>query len=81
MGILLGVPASMNMSAMDDELAAASDVDRMFHVMTLPHHAAALLMAHEELRFRANEATASVEPVDHLLAGVGHREMQCLRDD
>lgn len=54
MGQLMGVPLSMEMEAMAEELAEAEDVDEMFLQMMLPHHASALVMADEEAKNGAN---------------------------
>jgi len=48
LGTLMGVPLSMDMSMMGQDLAAAPDTDHAFLTMMIPHHASAILMADEE---------------------------------
>lgn len=60
MGQLMGVPLSMQMGVMAQELAAAQDVDEMFLQMMLPHHASALAMADEEAKNGANPELRSL---------------------
>jgi uncharacterized protein (DUF305 family) len=47
MGVLMGMPISMDMSAMADHMSTTTQVDRMFLQMMIPHHAAAISMADE----------------------------------
>jgi uncharacterized protein (DUF305 family) len=47
MGVLMGMPISMDMSTMADHMAKTTQVDRMFLQMMIPHHAAAISMADE----------------------------------
>jgi uncharacterized protein (DUF305 family) len=47
MGVLMGMPISMDMSTMADHLTKTAQVDRMFLQMMIPHHAAAISMADE----------------------------------
>ncbi len=54
MGEIMGMPLSMDMSAMATELEAAKDVDMMFLTMMIPHHASAISMADEERNNGAN---------------------------
>jgi uncharacterized protein (DUF305 family) len=54
MGALMGVPISMDTSKLGDDLAAAAEVDHMFLMMMVPHHAAAISMADEEQRHGAD---------------------------
>ena len=49
MGVLMGMPISMDMSTMADHMAKTTQVDRMFLEMMIPHHAAAITMADELL--------------------------------
>ena len=56
MGTIMGVPISMDMAKMGGELAAASDTDRAFLGMMIPHHASAIVMADEEVRNGGNAA-------------------------
>ena len=55
MGTLMGMRLTMDMSKMADMLAAEDDVDRAFLMMMLPHHAAAIPMAHEETRHGSDQ--------------------------
>jgi uncharacterized protein (DUF305 family) len=48
LGTLMGVPLSMDMSKMGQELATALNTDHAFLTMMIPHHASAILMADEE---------------------------------
>jgi uncharacterized protein (DUF305 family) len=48
LGTLMGVPLSMDMSMMGQDLAAAPNTDHAFLTMMIPHHASAILMADEE---------------------------------
>jgi uncharacterized protein (DUF305 family) len=50
MGAVMGVPMSMDMAKMGEELAGASNTDQAFLSMMIPHHASAILMASEESR-------------------------------
>ena len=50
MGRLMDMPISMDTSMAGEEVAGATDVDRMFLEMMVPHHAAAIVMAMEEQR-------------------------------
>lgn len=54
MGEMMGMPMTMDMSTMAEELAEASDVDEMFLMMMIPHHASAIVMADELLRNGSN---------------------------
>lgn len=54
MGQMMGVPLSMDMATMAEELAQAGDVDEMFLQMMLAHHASAIVMADEEAKNGAN---------------------------
>ena len=47
MGILMGMPISMDMSTMADHMTKTAQVDRMFLQMMIPHHAAAISMGDE----------------------------------
>ena len=47
MGVLMGMPISMDMSTMADHMTKTAQVDRMFLQMMIPHHAAAISMADE----------------------------------
>jgi len=60
MGTIMGVTLSAEMGSMADQVAAAADVDRMFLMMMIPHHASALLMADEEVRAGANEELTAI---------------------
>lgn len=55
MGELVGVVLSMDMSRMSQQLAEASEVDRTFLQMMIPHHASAIVMADVERKNGANE--------------------------
>jgi uncharacterized protein (DUF305 family) len=48
LGSLMGVPLSMDMSKMGQDLATAANTDHAFLTMMIPHHASAILMADEE---------------------------------
>jgi uncharacterized protein (DUF305 family) len=48
LGSLMGVPLSMDMSNMGQDLATAPNTDHAFLTMMIPHHASAILMADEE---------------------------------
>ena len=48
LGTLMGVPLSMDMSKMGQDLATAPNTDHAFLTMMIPHHASAILMADEE---------------------------------
>lgn len=45
---MMGMPISMNMSAMAPALAQEANVDRAFLMMMIPHHSSAIVMADEE---------------------------------
>lgn len=81
MGVLMGVPISMNMSTMAQEVAAASNVDRMFLTMMIPHHASAILMADELAK---NGANAELKELAEMIVAEQAREigeMQALLED
>ena len=48
LGTLMGVPLSMDMSKMGQDLATAPNTDHAFLTMMIPHHASAIVMANEE---------------------------------
>jgi uncharacterized protein (DUF305 family) len=48
LGTLMGVPLSMDMSKMGQDLATAPNTDHAFLTTMIPHHASAILMANEE---------------------------------
>jgi uncharacterized protein (DUF305 family) len=54
-GSLMGEPILVDMSQMAAELSAATDTDRAFLQMMVPHHAMAIVMADTEAR-RGNDA-------------------------
>lgn len=50
MGTLMGMRLSSDMAMMGEEVAKAPDPDMAFLMMMRPHHAAAIVMADEEMR-------------------------------
>lgn len=54
MGTLMGVPISMDMAKMAQQVSAAADPDMAFLMMMRPHHASAIVMANEEMQHGAD---------------------------
>lgn len=81
MGVLMGVPVSMEMSTMAEELSDADDVDEMFLTMMIPHHASAAVMAHEQVK---NGGNADLRSLARTIIADQAREigeMQALRKE
>lgn len=49
MGVVMDMPLNMDMTTMTDHMSQTTNVDRMFLQMMIAHHAAAVVMAQEEL--------------------------------